>query len=256
MEPMEFAERELMQHNLFLYTGCSARAEVRSPEFTGMRWMHPGALWVMPEGSRHSVRFEARVEGIALAFESTEFNRMVEAAGGKLAVPVMHSLAACPPKIEHLMRALAYESEESSSDDHLALECIATAIALSISQHAGATALACKSGPRLAPRQMRAVDAYVEEHLRVTISLAQMAGVANLSAFHFLRAFKGSFGITPAQYVLRRRVERAKALLRGTPMTVAEVGVRVGFDHVSHFSRAFRRVTGNPPSSYRAGLQK
>src|ERR1700744_1579603 len=53
VEPTEFPERELLQHNIFLYTGPAARAEIKSPEFTGLRWIHPGAMWVMPEGSRH-----------------------------------------------------------------------------------------------------------------------------------------------------------------------------------------------------------
>ena len=70
MEAAEFPERELLQHNFFMYTCSSVRAEIKSPEFSGMRWIRPGALWVMPQGCRHQVRFEGPVEGVALAFDS------------------------------------------------------------------------------------------------------------------------------------------------------------------------------------------
>jgi len=255
VEPTEFAERELLQHNLFLYTGPLAQAEIRSPEFSGVRWISPGAMWIMPQGSRHSVRFESRMEGIALAFEPATFDRMVEATDGRATLPVMQSLAASPPKIDHLMRALMYESLDASTDKGIGLECIATAIALAVCQHAKAIPAVEKSGARLAPKQIRAVRAYVEMHLHQQISLADMAAVAGLSSFHFLRSFKGSLGSTPAQYVMDRRMERARYLLKIGNTTVSEIGISVGFEDVSHFSRAFRRVVGVTPSAFRSAVQ-
>jgi AraC family transcriptional regulator len=256
VERMEFPERELLHHNLFLYTGPSARAEIKSPEFTGMTWLRPGSMWVMPQGSRHGVRFESNVEGIALAFDPSTFDHLVQSADGKQSLPIMQSLAACPPKIEHLMRALLHESLDASTEEVLGLECIATATALAICQHAGAVATATKTGPRLAPRQIRSVQAYVETHLHQQILLADLAATARLSSFHFLRSFKGSLGLTPARYVLDRRMERARYMLKVSRMTVAEVGISVGFEDVSHFSRAFRRVVGITPSAFRYAVQQ
>jgi AraC family transcriptional regulator len=255
VEPTEFPERELLQHNLFLYTGPAARAEIKSPEFTGMRWIHPGSMWIMPEGSRHGVRFESNMEGIALAFEPSTFDCLVQSAGGKSSRTIVHSLAACPPKIDHLMRALMHESVDASTNEGIGLECIATAIALGICQHARALPEVAKTGPRLAPKQIRAVQAYVEMHLHQQISLADLAGAAGLSSFHFLRSFKGSLGSTPARYVMDRRLERARYLLKISNSTISEVGLSVGFEDVSHFSRAFRRATGVTPSAFRSATQ-
>ena len=256
VERMEFSERELLQHNLFLYTGPAARAEIKSPEFTGTSWLRPGMMWVMPQGSRHGVRFESNVEGIALAFEPATFDHLVQSANGKHSLTIMQSLAACPPKIEHLMRALLHESLDSSTEEGLGLECIATAIALGICQHAGALSTPTKTAPRLAPKQIRAVQAYVETHLHQQISLADLAATAGLSSFHFLRSFKGSLSTTPARYVLDRRMERARYLLKVSRTTVSEVGISVGFEDVSHFSRAFRRVLGVTPSAFRSAVQQ
>ncbi|MEG9431335.1 AraC family transcriptional regulator [Terriglobus sp. ADX1] len=256
-EPTEFAERELLQHNLFLYTGPSARAEIKSPEFTGVRWIHPGSIWIMPEGSRHSVRFESCMEGVALAFDPPTFDLLVQSAGGRTSLPILHALTPCTPKIYHLMRALMHESFDASPDNGIGLECIATAVALSISRNAGALApLRTRTTPRLAPKQIRAVQAYVETHLHQQISLADLAATAGLSSFHFLRSFKGSLGSTPAKYVMDRRMERARYLLKVGKLTVSDVGIEVGFEDVSHFSRAFRRAMGVTPTAFRSATQQ
>ncbi len=255
-EPAEYPEREPQQHNFYLHTGPAVRAEITSPEFSGRHWVRSGALWIMPQGSRHAVRFEGSspVEGVALAFDPARFDSLVQSADGKSSQTIIHSLAASPPKIEHLMRALAYESMQPSTPDRFSLECIATAIALALSQHAGATAMPAKAGSRLAPRQIRAVQSYIEEHFEHSISLAQLAAAAGLSSFHFLRAFKQTLGVTPCQYVLDRRMERAKSLLKSSDMSVGEIGLCVGFEHASHFTRAFRRTVGIAPSIYRNTL--
>ncbi len=254
IEATEFPEREPQLHVLYLHTGTAVRAEIKSPDLSGVRWIRPGALWVMPHGTRHGVRFEGPTEGLALAFDPERFNDLVQTAGAKNAAGIVQSLAASPPKIEHLMRALLYESREPSTHDHFGLECIATSIALALCQQAGGTVTVLESGPRLAPKQIRAVQSYVEEHLSESIALSELATAAGLSSFHFLRAFKRSVGVTPAQYVLDRRMERARSLLKGGATSVAEVGLRVGFTHASHFTRAFRRTAGVPPSVFRNRL--
>ncbi|SNT28174.1 AraC family transcriptional regulator [Granulicella rosea] len=254
IDPMEFPEREPQQHNLYLHTGPAARAEVKSPDFSGIRWVRPGSLWVMPQGSRHGVRFEGPMQGIALAFDPARFDDMVQSAGGRHSTAIVQSLAASPPKVEHLMRALDHESSEPSTHDHFGLECIATAIALALCQHAAATPRPSKACGRLAPKQIRAVQAYVADHLKQSITLAELSAIAGLSAFHFLRAFKQSVGVTPGQYVLNRRMDHARFLLETSSLSIAEVGVHVGFAHASHFTRAFRKAAGVAPSNFRNSL--
>lgn len=256
IEPTEFPEREVLQHNFFMYTGPSVRAQTKSAEFSGIRWIRPGTLWAMPQGCLHEVRFEGAVEGIALAFDPNRFNSLVESAGGQCSTQMFQSLTASPPKIEHLMRALDHESDLPSTHDHFGLECIATAIALALSQHVRAIATPSKVGPQLSPRQIRAIQSYVVEHLDQSITLANLAAVACLSSFHFLRAFKRTLGVTPGHYVLDCRMERARYLLRSGTLSVGEIAIQVGFEHSSHFSRAFRRAVGTPPSMFRADVEK
>ena len=83
------------------------------------------------------------------------------------------------------------------------------------------------------------------------LSVEAMARAANLSKFHFARAFASTYGETPRAYVTRRRIERAKDLLRAANLTVTEVCLLVGFESLGSFSSRFRALVGVSPSDYR-----
>lgn len=92
---------------------------------------------------------------------------------------------------------------------------------------------------------------YIEQHLDSNISLTALADAAGLSMYHFAKAFKQSTGATPHQFVLDRKIERAKALLRDPNRSVLEASARTGFVDQSHFTKIFRRLVGVTPSVYR-----
>ena len=91
-------------------------------------------------------------------------------------------------------------------------------------------------------------DARYAEPIRVT----DMARAAGLSPAHFSRAFQKTFGESPHQYLLTRRLERAAALLRSTDRSVADICFLVGLGSVGSFTTSFRRVHGLTPTAYRA----
>jgi transcriptional regulator GlxA family with amidase domain len=84
-----------------------------------------------------------------------------------------------------------------------------------------------------------------------TISVADMARAARLSQAHFSREFRRTFGESPHQYLLTRRLERAAALLRTTDWSVADVCVAVGLSSVGSFTTSFGRMFGKSPTAYR-----
>jgi transcriptional regulator GlxA family with amidase domain len=88
------------------------------------------------------------------------------------------------------------------------------------------------------------------------LDVPALARSAVASPKHFIRSFRAAFGETPHQYLLRRRVERAKELLRATDASVTEVSLEVGFRSLGSFSTAFRSLAGEPPSRYRAAWQE
>ena len=84
------------------------------------------------------------------------------------------------------------------------------------------------------------------------LTLDDMARAANMSKFHFARAFAATYGETPRAYLTRRRIERAKDLLRAANLTVTEICLLVGFASLGSFSTRFRELVGCSPSEYRA----
>jgi AraC family transcriptional regulator len=103
----------------------------------------------------------------------------------------------------------------------------------------------------LATWQMRSVTTHIEEHLAEQISLATLAKIARLSQSHFSRAFKQSFGVSPHEYHVRRRIEKAKALLAERDASVADVGFALGYAYTSSFSVAFRKIVDRSPRAFR-----
>jgi AraC-like DNA-binding protein len=84
------------------------------------------------------------------------------------------------------------------------------------------------------------------------LNLRELAAAAGVSKYHFLRCFASAYGLTPANYLRDRRVERAQDLLRATNLTVTEVCALVGFSSLGSFSTRFRERVGVSPSAYQA----
>ena len=103
----------------------------------------------------------------------------------------------------------------------------------------------------LTARQLNQVRDYITANLDKDISLSELAGLANLSKFHFIRAFKKTTGTAPYQFAIARRVERAKELLAGPNSSIAVVARSVGFHSTLQLERAFHHLVSMTPSFYR-----
>ena len=113
----------------------------------------------------------------------------------------------------------------------------------------GAVSIPAKD-PRLLRRLLRAkdrMDSASSEEWPVT----RLARVSGVSEAHFARCFKDAFGVPPHRYLLTRRIERAKALLRDTELAITDIAFETGWNSLGTFSRVFRDVTGENPSMLR-----
>jgi AraC family transcriptional regulator len=99
--------------------------------------------------------------------------------------------------------------------------------------------------------RLRKVTDLMVTHLEDEFSLIRLAREADMSEFHFSRAFKRTTGLTPSQYFIHLRLEKARRLLRETNRSVIEIGLDVGYTSPSHFAQIFRREVGISPSEYR-----
>jgi AraC family transcriptional regulator len=99
--------------------------------------------------------------------------------------------------------------------------------------------------------KLRRVEEFVRENLDRDLTLAEMAEAANLSQYHFARAFRQTTGITPHEFLMRKRIEFAKDLLAHSNLPIVEISHRAGFKNQSHFTNLFRKLNALTPKVWR-----
>ena len=97
---------------------------------------------------------------------------------------------------------------------------------------------------------LRRARDFADRNFADELTLADLAAVASLSKYHFVRLYKATYGQTPMEHVSLRRIERAQDLLRATNLTVTEVCFAVGFSSLGSFSARFRRLVGVSPTEF------
>lgn len=100
-------------------------------------------------------------------------------------------------------------------------------------------------------RRIAAAQSYLDQHYDQPVSMAQLAGIAHLSTRHLNTLFRQSLGMTPQQYLLEKRMQRAWQLLSQTHLSIQQVAEQVGYQNLSAFSDRFRKHFSHPPSYFR-----
>jgi AraC family transcriptional regulator len=151
------------------------------------------------------------------------------------------------------MGAVDAELTAGGAGGPLAAESLANVLAVHLVRHVLTPRSPARGRDGTLPRgRLRAVVAYIEEHLDAGLTLEQMAAAAHLSIYHFARQFKAATGLPPHQYVILRRVERARQLLQaGTELSLVEVAAGAGFSDQSQFTHHFKRLVGVTPGQFR-----
>ena len=114
----------------------------------------------------------------------------------------------------------------------------------------GAAERSCLQGG-LASWQAKRLRSYIEDKLDSSIRATDLAGVVQLSKSHFFRAFRKTFGESPLAYIMTRRIRRAQELMLTSPLPLSQVALECGMCDQAHFSRAFRRIVGTNPNTWR-----
>jgi len=92
---------------------------------------------------------------------------------------------------------------------------------------------------------------FIDDSYYLPLDLSEMSKQACLSRYHFLRLFRDTYDTTPHQYLIHRRIEKAKELLRLRSLSVTDVCFEVGFESLGSFSSLFRKCVGDAPKNYR-----
>jgi AraC family transcriptional regulator len=215
----------------------------------------PGSVVVIPAGTQARWRWSGRMETLIDFLEPELVARVAAEAFGldpaRTTVPPLDGLDL--PHLRAAMLAVDAELTAGGAGGPLAAESLANVLAVHLIRHVLSPRQPARSREGTLPRgRLRAVVEYIEEHLDAGPSLEQLGAVARLSPYYFARQFKRATGLPPHQYVILRRVERAKQLLQAeTDLPLAEVAADAGFSDQSQFTHHFKRVVGVTPGQFR-----
>lgn len=161
--------------------------------------------------------------------------------------------AVLDPMLEQLSIALTTALRDGTAGDELYVDTLAQMMGVHLARSHSSQSRPVRTPPvqTMSGARMRRVIEYIEEHLDGNLSLEAMAAEVEISPVYLARAFKGAIGQSPHRYVLARRIDRAKELLRNTDMPVVDVALSVGFSSQSHLSHWFQRYVGVSPAAYR-----
>jgi AraC family transcriptional regulator len=255
----ELNQPAITHHRLFLVTRPPEELDLR---YEGVKRHVPipaGSISLLPAGSPALWRWKGCKDTLNIYLEPGLVGRVAAEAFGldaaRLTIPPLDGLDI--PHLRAVMWAVDAEMTAGGAGGPLAAESLANVLAVQLIRHVVAPRRPERGRDGALPRaRLRAVVAYIEEHLDASPTLEQMAAVARLSPYHFARQFKRATGLPPHQYVIMRRVERARQLLQGGgDISLAQVAARVGFSDQSQFSHHFKRLVGVTPGQFRTPVR-
>jgi AraC family transcriptional regulator len=147
---------------------------------------------------------------------------------------------------------LLAELQQETIGNKLYIESLSNVLAVHLlRQYAAPNARLIVYDSGLSERQILQVVEYINEHLHQDIKLSDLAALLGISESHLSRRFKQSIGMTPYQYLLQQRIERAKQLLKAGDRSIMDIALMCGFNSHSHLTKQFRQLTGMTPKVYR-----
>lgn len=159
------------------------------------------------------------------------------------------------PLIHQIGQSLVTELETDQLHSRLFVDSLTIALAIYLLRHYSDWQQSLREDTnRLPQRKLQQAIAYINEELVTDLTIAAIADELEMSQYYFSRLFKQSMGVSPYQYVMQQRIERAKYLLRTTPLPVAAIAAQVGFSNQNQLTIQFRKFTGTTPSGYRKRL--
>lgn len=207
--------------------------------------MPSGTLYVSAPSRQLSVEFQAPCAFLHLHISAEHFpTRWSQGAAEGLEDLVLLR----DPLAAGLAKALA---EQGDAAGHQFAHCIGQILAM----HLARPELPRAKVNALPKWRLRRVEQHVAAHFERSISLSELANVAGLSRMHFAAQFRAATGYRPREYLLKHRIEHAKSLLTTTQRPLAEIALAVGFSTQAHFSTVFKRISGETPARWRAGVK-
>jgi AraC family transcriptional regulator len=244
---LEGAPANVLMFNVSPVQGLRQAREGRS--FTS-NMLH-GEMTLMPSGVASKWSWNSTCDRLDVAISPFVFGD-----GNKL--EVADRFVFRDGEMEEACRRIFAELSRNVAPERLYVESLTMKLAETLLLQHSSASQAAKRLPSsgLTRRQARHVLDYVEANLSCELTLGELARIAGLSLHHFARMFRRTLSMAPYRYVLERRVERAKWMLRSSGASLVEIGLSTGFYSHSHFASTFRRMVGVTPTEFRGSINK
>lgn len=248
LPPMQTGAQLVADHMLMLTVGQAGVGEWRTDSDQWHWKMYPtGSVSLMPQGSINDARWDKEAQVIYLSIAPTLLNTIFDT--DQIALPAMRAIS--DSMIQHI--ALSLHRELNLQD--YAGQLLGESLTLTLATH---LVTAYSTGRRnvyapqgkLSATQLRHLIDYALSHLEQKVGVAELAQVAQMSLFHFARLFKNTLGISPYQYLLTLKIEKAKQLMKQNRHSFTEIAYLLGFADQAHFTNAFKKVVGLSPSGF------
>lgn len=211
----------------------------------------PGDILVIPAHVSHQASWDTQGSYIALVLEPSTFAGAVCEWVDPDRFELVPHFATPDPLVYQLGVTLKAELETDGLTSQLYAETVTHLLAVHLLQHYSAQKPTIKKHTGgLSKNQYRQVIEYINAHLDRPLSLAHLASLIGINPYYFSRLFKQSIGITPHQYIIYCRIERAKLLLRRRTLTIAQIAYNVGFANQGHLTYHFKRLVGVTPKKF------
>lgn len=213
--------------------------------------IRPGDMSLRPVHATTSSRSRMPTQFLSLtldpSFVSIACSGMSETNGVEL--PVLVGIE--DRFVEGVVMALKNEVEQNGKSGRIYSESLANSLVVHLYSKYGVRNRSSEEGTfGGSPRLIRRAIEFIHSRLEQDITLKEIADAVGLSPFHFARLFKQTLGVSPYQYVIRQRIERAKQLLARGDQPLSSVAIDVGFYDQSHFTLHFKKVCGLTPRQY------
>ncbi len=239
------------KHSVSMHVGAPTQATCRCDGSVSRRFQSAGDIDIVPAGFCGAWEDEGPTTMLIVSVSPSLVRTTAEEMGvNPDRVSIAPQLALRDPQLEHIGWALKAELETGEPFGRLYAEGLGVALtAHLLRRYASIVPQRIASG--LSKRRLQRVTDYIHDHLAYDLTLAELAGIANLSPSHFKALFKQSVGMPVHQYVIRSRVAHATELVLGGTLPLCDVALQAGFANQSHMARCMRRVTGVTPGALR-----
>jgi len=215
-----------------------------------------GNICITPAGQSISAIWEKRLDTMMIVLDPVFIDRAARENRISSRFEFAEIYQQTDPLIQQLGLTLLRESESASPSGRLFSDSLIQTLTLHLVNHYGTSQPGTQSVIGGLPGyKLRRIKEFITENLEEDLSLAEISAVADLSQFHFARAFRKSTGLTPQQFLMQQRIERAKELLAKNDLPIVEISLRTGFKNQSHFTSLFRKFTRLTPKVWRESFQ-